>query len=74
MLSQVVQDALNSQINIEFVSSYTYLAMSAYCERQTALGPGAFFDAPAHFRLGYGGDTEKLRQGLARVSAALQSR
>lgn len=43
-------------------------------ERQTALGPGAFFDAPAHFRLGYGGDTEKLRQGLARVSAALQSR
>ena len=30
-------------------------------ERQTALGPGAFFDAPAHFRLGYGGSTEQIR-------------
>jgi len=33
MLSQVVQDALNDQINTEFYSSYNYLAMSAYCER-----------------------------------------
>ena len=32
MLSQVMQDALNEQINIEFFSSYNYLAMSAYCE------------------------------------------
>jgi hypothetical protein len=43
-------------------------------ERHTALGPGAFFEAPAHFRLGYGGDTEKIRQGLARVAAALDAR
>ena len=43
-------------------------------EYHTALGPGAFFDAPAHFRLGYGGDTEKIRAGLARVSAALGRR
>lgn len=43
-------------------------------EYHTALGPGAFFDAPAHFRLGYGGDTEKTRAGLARVSAALGQR
>ena len=42
-------------------------------ERHTALGPGAFFEAPAHFRLGYGGDTEKIRQGLARVAAALDA-
>jgi aspartate/methionine/tyrosine aminotransferase len=28
-------------------------------EHRTALGPGAFFEAPAHFRLGYGGDTER---------------
>jgi aspartate/methionine/tyrosine aminotransferase len=41
-------------------------------ERHTALGPGAFFDAPAHFRLGYGGDTDKLRDGLGRVAAVLQ--
>jgi aspartate/methionine/tyrosine aminotransferase len=40
-------------------------------ERKTALGPGFFFEAPAHFRLGYGGETEKIRQGLAHVSAAL---
>ena len=31
MLSQIVQDALNRQINIEFSSSYSYLAMSSYC-------------------------------------------
>jgi aspartate/methionine/tyrosine aminotransferase len=41
-------------------------------EHHTALGPGHFFEAPAHFRLGYGGDTEKIREGLARLSAALQ--
>jgi aspartate/methionine/tyrosine aminotransferase len=41
-------------------------------EQQTALGPGAFFDAPAHFRLGYGGDTGKLREGLARIAGVLQ--
>jgi len=40
-------------------------------ERKTALGPGFFFQAPAHFRLGYGGDAEKIRQGLAHVGAAL---
>jgi hypothetical protein len=43
-------------------------------ERQTALGPGHFFQAPAHFRLGYGGDTDKIRQGLANVAAALDER
>ena len=42
-------------------------------ERRTALGPGVFFEAPAHFRLGYGGDTGKIRQGLANVSAALDA-
>ena len=42
-------------------------------ERKTALGPGHFFQAPAHFRLGYGGDTEKIRHGLANVAAALDA-
>jgi aspartate/methionine/tyrosine aminotransferase len=42
-------------------------------EHRTALGPGAFFEAPAHFRLGYGGDTGKIHEGLARVAAALDS-
>jgi len=31
MLSQVVQDAINEQINNEMFSSYSYLAMAAYC-------------------------------------------
>ena len=43
-------------------------------ERKTALGPGFFFEAPAHFRLGYGGDTDKIRQGLTNVAAALDAR
>lgn len=38
MLSQVVQDALNDQINTELYSSYNYLAMSAWCERQNFRG------------------------------------
>jgi len=38
MLSQIVQDALNDQINTEFFSSYNYLAMSAYCENQNFRG------------------------------------
>ena len=37
----------------------------------TAVGPGHFFDAPAHFRLGYGGETEKIRAGLERLSSLL---
>lgn len=32
-LTQPVQNAINDQINMEFQSSYTYLAMAAYCER-----------------------------------------
>ena len=38
MVSQIVQDAINVQINNEFSASYTYLAMSAFCERQNFLG------------------------------------
>ena len=43
-------------------------------ERRTALGPGHFFEAPAHFRLGYGGDSDKIRGGLDRLRAALDER
>jgi len=42
-------------------------------ERRTAVGPGRFFEAPAHFSVGYGGDTEKIRAGLARLGAALDA-
>jgi ferritin len=33
-----VQDAINKQINNELAASYSYLAMSAYCERENFLG------------------------------------
>lgn len=38
MLPTVVQDAINKQINMELSSSYTYLAMSAYCELNNFIG------------------------------------
>jgi aspartate/methionine/tyrosine aminotransferase len=49
---------------------------SAFAERLltdhgTAVVPGRFFEAPAHFRLGFGGPTELVRGGLARIGAAL---
>ena len=42
--------------------------------RQTAIVPGRFFDAPGHFRLGFGGATETVRGGLEAVKAALEAR
>jgi len=41
-LSEKMQRAINEQINIEFRSSYTYLAMSAWCERTSFLGSAAW--------------------------------
>ena len=38
---------------------------------ETSVGPGAFFESPQHFRLGIGGDTVTLKEGLARLAAAL---
>lgn len=41
-LSPKMQDAINKQINIEFVSSYAYLSMSAWCERASFSGSAAW--------------------------------
>jgi aspartate/methionine/tyrosine aminotransferase len=41
-------------------------------ERGTAVVPGRFFEAPEHFRLGFGSSTEVVRGGLAAVNAALE--
>ena len=38
MLSDAVRDGIYDQINLEFASSYSYLAMAAYCEHQNFLG------------------------------------
>ena len=37
-MSQIIQDAINRQINAELGASYAYLAMSAFCERQSFPG------------------------------------
>ncbi len=38
MLSAVMQDAINEQINNELFSSYSYLAMAAWCEHEQFVG------------------------------------
>ncbi|WP_317310924.1 ferritin [Clostridium thermobutyricum] len=43
MLSNQLLDALNDQVNFEFYSSYTYLAMAAYAESVDLSGVANFF-------------------------------
>ncbi len=38
---------------------------------QTSVVPGSFFELPNHFRLGFGNDSEMLKEGLVRLGAAL---
>jgi len=38
MLNQVMQDAINEQINNELYAMYSYLSMSAWCEHQQFTG------------------------------------
>jgi aspartate/methionine/tyrosine aminotransferase len=38
---------------------------------ETSVVPGRFFEMPAHFRIGLGGDTETLIEGLRRLGSAL---
>jgi ferritin len=38
MLNDVMQEAINQQINNELFSMYSYLSMSAYCEHKQFLG------------------------------------
>ncbi len=54
MFSQTVQDAINEQINNELSSSYTYLAMSAYCERQNFLGCARWLRLQSEEEYGHG--------------------
>ena len=52
----------------------TRFAERLLVERETAIVPGRFFDASAHFRLGFSGETGTLQNGLDRLSAALDAR
>jgi aspartate/methionine/tyrosine aminotransferase len=38
---------------------------------ETSVVPGSFFEMPAHFRIGMGGDSETLAEGLNRLGKAL---
>ena len=40
-------------------------------ETGTAVAPGRFFGAPAHFRIAFGGDPAALRQGLEAIARGL---
>jgi aspartate/methionine/tyrosine aminotransferase len=40
---------------------------------QTSVAPGRFFEAPAHFRIAFGGRPETVAGGLARIGRALDS-
>jgi hypothetical protein len=39
---------------------------------ETSVVPGDFFEAPAHFRIGFCGGTDTVRGGLERLDAALK--
>jgi aspartate/methionine/tyrosine aminotransferase len=81
----LVRDFLASRAEVEWVPGGGTVVFprlrgvrdcSAFCERlfserDTAVVPGRFFQAPAHFRLGFGGATDRLRAGLERIAAAL---
>ena len=41
---------------------------------ETSVVPGRFFGAPAHFRIGIGGETGMVREGLQRLGRALDDR
>ncbi len=50
--------------------------VDAFCQLlrdkyETSVVPGRFFEAPEHFRLGFGVDTKTLTEGLSRISDCL---
>jgi ferritin len=53
MLSQVVVDAINTQINSELSAHYSYLAMSAYCEGTNFLGAAKWLRAQSREEYGH---------------------
>jgi ferritin len=53
-MSQVVQDAINHQINAELSASYQYLAMAAYCEKQHLRGIARWMRMQSQEEYGHG--------------------
>jgi aspartate/methionine/tyrosine aminotransferase len=59
---------------IASVSGTSQFAERLLTLRETAIVPGRLFEAPAHFRLGFGGSSAALRGGLEALGAALDAR
>jgi aspartate/methionine/tyrosine aminotransferase len=59
---------------IRGVSDASAFAERLLAERETAVVPGRFFEAPAHVRLGFGSETDNVRGGLSALGAALDAR
>lgn len=53
---------------VDDTSAFTENLLERY---ETAVVPGHFFEAPGHFRLGYGCAPEIMTEGLARIGRAL---
>jgi aspartate/methionine/tyrosine aminotransferase len=56
------------------VDDTSLFAESLLTERDTAIVPGRYFEAPGHFRLGIGCKTDTLRAGLNALARALDER
>ena len=53
MMNQTIQDAINRQINAEMGASYSYLAMSAWCERNNFTGSARWLRAQSREEYGH---------------------
>jgi aspartate/methionine/tyrosine aminotransferase len=56
------------QVTSGHVEAFCHLLREKY---ETSVVPGRFFEAPEHIRIGVGGPTENVREGLSRMAAAL---
>lgn len=56
------------------VEDTSTFAARLLAERETAVVPGHFFEAPAHFRIGFSGPATTLPPGLDAIAAALDAR
>lgn len=56
------------QLTTGHADAFCQLLLEKY---ETSVVPGRFFEAPEHFRIGVGGETEQVREGLSRIAAAL---
>jgi aspartate/methionine/tyrosine aminotransferase len=57
-------------IGIEDVDEFVRYALE---QHGVLVVPGRFFGAPSHVRLGFGGETQALRDGLTRLTAAFNA-